>query len=218
MLEIAKYCADRDAANIHRLYGYYGAHSMSTYKRYPSGYYVYAYLRQSDNTPYYIGKGKHGRAWQKHKNITVPANLVLIVILESNLTEIGAFALERRMIRWYGRKDTDTGILINLTDGGEGMAGRKQTAESNAKRSATQKGRPRPPEVGIKIGLAHLGRPSPHKGKKRGPSPLRGRKRPPEFGQHISTIQLGRKRPPEVGENIRKAKALAKLQRSEKDL
>ena len=218
LLFIDKYSADRDARHIHQLYGYLGAHSMNTYTTYPTGYYVYAYLRRDDYTPYYIGKGKIRRAWQKHKNISIPSNLYLIKILESNLTELGAFALERRYIRWYGRIDLGTGILRNLTDGGEGQAGRKQTLESNAKRSATQTGRERPLDVRIKIGLAHKGKPSPHKGKKLGPSPLRGRARSPDFGEHIRSLQLGKKRPPEVGENIRRAKALAKQKRLEKDI
>jgi hypothetical protein len=33
-----------------------------------------------------------------------------IVILERNLSEIGAFALERRYIEWYGRKE---GNILN---------------------------------------------------------------------------------------------------------
>ena len=73
-------------------------------------YYVYAYIRSKDSetasagTPYYVGKGKKNRLYDNHKHIPVPLEKKYIVILESNLTDVGSYAIERRMIRWYGRK------------------------------------------------------------------------------------------------------------------
>lgn len=87
-------------------------------------FYVYAYIRL-DGTPYYIGKGCGRRAWSHRHSETcrTPKDKSRVIILESKLSNVGALALERRMIRWYGKRVDGTGILRNKTDGGEGTIG-----------------------------------------------------------------------------------------------
>ena len=116
---------------------------MTIYR--PNGYYVYAYIRSSNGTPYYIGKGKENRAFKKHR-ISIPKDKTKIIILEQNLTEVGALALERRLIRWWGRKDLGTGILHNLTDGGDGRSNMIVSEETKQKIAKYRKGKSTLPE------------------------------------------------------------------------
>jgi len=119
-------------------------------------YYIYAYINKKTGLPYYIGKGKDNRAFARHFGLSVPKDLSKIVFLETSLTDVGACALERRYIRWYGRKDLGTGILMNKTDGGEGNAGLIFTKKHREKLSKAKKGKP----------PNNKGKPSKQKGKK----------------------------------------------------
>lgn len=143
----------------------------------PLQFYVYAYLRE-DGTPYYIGKGKGNRAWKHSKNDVVhpPSTNARVTILETNLSEMGAWALERRYIRWYGRKDLTyidrlPGILRNTTDGGEGLSGLVRTEQHNKRISDAHVGLRNSKEHCLAISLGKLGKKLPHvslacKGKK----------------------------------------------------
>ena len=103
-------------------------------------YYTYAYLRE-DRTPYYIGKGKEDRIYSKQKNIKPPKDKSRILYLKQNLTEEEAFKHEIYMIDVFGRKDLGTGILHNLTNGGDGASGCIHSPETKAKMSAAHKGK-----------------------------------------------------------------------------
>ena len=83
-------------------------------------YYTYAYLRE-DRTPYYIGKGKGHRIYSNCRRVKLPKDKSRIIFLKQNLTEEEAFKHEKYMIAVLGRIDLGTGILRNLTDGGDGV-------------------------------------------------------------------------------------------------
>lgn len=86
-----------------------------------NNFYTYAYLRE-DRTPYYIGKGRHNRAWSCHARCAVqrPKDPANIIILKKNMSEKEALNHERYLIAILGRQDIGTGILLNKTNGGEG--------------------------------------------------------------------------------------------------
>lgn len=82
-------------------------------------YYVYVYLRK-DGTPFYVGKGKENRAFQKHHNVSEMPTKDRIVIIKDHISDREAKDLEIKLIAQHGRLDIGTGILENKNFGGAG--------------------------------------------------------------------------------------------------
>jgi hypothetical protein len=149
-------------------------------------FYVYAYLRSQNSehgrkgSPYYIGKGTGQRAWSRVRKIHRPKDKSRIVFLRSDLTEAEAFDWEIFYIAKYGRIDKGTGILRNLTDGGEGASG-MIVSEERRVQMAKVAGEARRRE----------GRWRGDKNPKAGGDPVRGEKNPMWGKKHKeSTLQL----------------------------
>lgn len=91
-------------------------------------FYVYAHYAIGEDVPFYIGKGSGKRAWSKDGrsfwwwNIVKKYGLEVRILLETDIESI-AFEKEKQLITEYGRRDLNTGTLVNLTDGGEGASG-----------------------------------------------------------------------------------------------
>ena len=114
-------------------------------------YYTYAYLRE-DKSPYYIGKGKGNRIYNRRKKDTKPPkDKSRIIFLKQHLTEEEAFKHEIYMIAVFGRKDLGTGILRNKTNGGEGASGLVMTEESKSKISQSNRKRTHSEKTKMKI-------------------------------------------------------------------
>ena len=122
----------------------------------PNRFYTYAYLRE-DRTPYYIGKGTGNRAYRKNRRIKPPKDKSRIIFLKKNLLEEEAFRHEIYMIAVFGRKDLGTGILHNLTDGGEGPSGAVISEETRRKMSEAIKGKTHSEESKRKMSEAQKG-------------------------------------------------------------
>jgi hypothetical protein len=136
---------------------------------------VYAYCRE-DGTFYYIGKGRPRRPYGKRKEgIKPPKNRNKILILHSGLTEKTAFEYEEKLILFYGRKDLGTGLLRNMTNGGEGVAGWIPDKEWRRKKSESMRGEGNP---AYKDGRKLRRTRKPRESMARENNPMWGKKRP----------------------------------------
>lgn len=132
--------------------------------------YVYRHIRLDKNEPFYVGigltpyryKSKQGRnkIWKR----IVSKTSYDVEILLDDLTWEDACKKEIEFIKLYGRIDKGTGILANLTDGGDGNLGLqhseealKRISESSKNRVGHWRGKKLPEQTRIKIGQSKIG-------------------------------------------------------------
>jgi hypothetical protein len=156
--------------------------------------YVYRHIRLDKNEPFYIGIGsdeKYDRSKERYNRnglwkIIANKSDIEIEILLDGLTYEEAKEKEKEFIALYGRKNNNTGILTNLTDGGEGSLGIVISEETRQK-----------------LSIARLGNKS-----------RTGHKLSIETRQKMSVSALGKKKPP-ITEEHRKKLSLAKIGRKQ---
>lgn len=96
--------------------------------------YVYRHIRLDINKPFYIGISvdnnnySYNRAYEKNRrnkiwNYIASKCDIEVEILIDNISYEEAKLKEKEFIKLYGRIDNKTGILSNLTDGGDGTLG-----------------------------------------------------------------------------------------------
>jgi len=122
--------------------------------------YVYRHIRLDKNEPFYIGIGtdkNFTRAKEKTRrnqiwNKIVSKTQYEIEILFENIDINEAKRKEIEFISLYGRKNLGTGILANMTNGGEGTLGRifKHSKETRDKISQFKIGKISP-RKGVKL-------------------------------------------------------------------
>lgn len=155
-----------------------------------NSFYVYAYLRE-DKTPYYIGKGRGRRAFRPHSGRQAPSR-DRIEFIAKDLTELEAFALEASEIKRLGRKNIGTGILRNLTDGGEGNSGRVVSAEARAKMSAAAAGKPKSASHCASISKGKKGEPKSPETRAKMYAAKKGKVLSAEHRESIRVAQVGK--------------------------
>jgi hypothetical protein len=166
--------------------------------------YVYIHKRNDNNQIFYVGIGSdtdYKRASDKKSrnrywNFIVKKVGFKFEIIEDNLSWEDASEREKYWIKIYGRKDLNEGILVNMTDGGDGLNNPSGEIKEKYKKLYSNKtlierfGEKRAKEIGDKISKSNKGQKRPKqsqsmKGKYVGKlNPMYGKTRSDEFKEY----------------------------------
>lgn len=112
----------------------------------PQDFYVYLHRKATTGEVFYVGKGHGNRAWALKSRTaawrsTAAKHAYIVEIVQEGLQEWAAFEAEVGLVALYGRRDLGLGPLVNMTDGGDGVAGFRATPSqvaANRERGATR--------------------------------------------------------------------------------
>jgi len=179
---------------------------------------VYKHIRKDTNEIFYIGLGKNkyrinsksGRNQYWHNIVNKVGYITEIIKEDMNWED--AVKEEIRLIKKYGRKDIGTGILVNMTDGGEGFVG-KHSDVSKMKMSESKTGenhwifgKQHSSGTKNKIGTSNKGKIRTDEMKEHQRVVHLGKTATDETKQKMSNSQMGRKHSDETKQKLRKPK------------
>lgn len=168
-------------------------------------FYVYIH-KKPDGTPFYVGKGTGNRAYQFSKRTQWHKNIVekygrnnIIIEIVNCVNESQAFDLEKIYIKQLKR---DGVCLVNLTDGGEGHSGFKQSQTTKDKRAeklkqfyASDAGK----ETNKALNAHRIGRKNSDETKRKMSKAAKGK---PKSKEHAHKFSLARAGKPKTGSGI----------------
>ena len=176
-------------------------------------WYVYVLIDPVNKCPFYVGKGRGRRCfwhlrvgfdpnWRKRvviASIRASGKEPIVRYAFTGLTEAEAFAAEIKLIARYGRRPS--GLLTNMSDGGEGQSGFKPSLQTRDKIAAAMRGsknhffgKHHRPEALVKIGAVNRGKRLGRQWRKRLSIALAGRAKSLEHRMKIALALKGRTR------------------------
>jgi hypothetical protein len=176
---------------------------------------VYQHRRRDTNEVFYVGIGytrnraselvNRNKYWH---NVVEKVGYEIDILIEG-LTWEDACEVEKGLIHDLGRKDLNAGMLVNMTEGGEGGSAHKgysHSVESKQKMSEAKKGRKLSEETKKKMSEARKGKEGWNKGK---PGTWTGRKHSAESIEKMKQIKSNISQ--ETKEKIRLSKLKQKI-------
>lgn len=129
-------------------------------------YYVYIHRRKDNKEVFYVGisrQEKYFRVNTKTGRNPIWNNIVnkygfIGEVLYSNLSKEDACLIEKALIKSYGRINIKSGVLANLTAGGDGSVDCPKSIETKSKMSKARLGKPLSNEIKSKMSETRKGK------------------------------------------------------------